>query len=387
MDPQSRVIRTQATRSAHKEHSVPVFATSSFVFDTAEEARSIFADEQPGHIYTRFSNPNSDEFISRLCAFEGTEDGIATASGMAAVNLAMMALLRPGDHILAGRQLFGTTHSLINQVLPKWGISHSWVNLTAREEWEEGILPMTRMIYCETPSNPTLELADLAYLGRLAKKHNLYLVVDNCFASPYLQQPFKWGADLVIHSATKFIDGQGRTIGGAVLGQASILEEIRMLARISGPILSPFNAWILSKSLETLAARMEMHCRTALALARHLESLSQLNWVRYPFLPSHPQFKLARKQMKMGGGLISLELKGGLKAAMQMINQLKLASISSNLGDSRTIVSHPATTTHARLTEEEQSEAGITPGIVRISVGLEHPSDLIADFDQAIHNL
>ena len=381
---ETHAIRNQARRSDHKEHSVPIFETSSFVFDSADEAESVFSDQLAGNIYTRFSNPNTDEFISKLCAMEGAEDGLGTASGMAAVFLTMASLLRPGDHLLASRQIFGTTHMLITQVLSKWGISHTYVDISKKKEWEEGILPTTRMIYAETPSNPGLEMVDLKWLGRLSRKNNLYLAVDNCFATPYLQNPLLLGADVVIHSATKFIDGQGRTISGAVLGSNAIIAEIRPLSRIIGPTLSPFSAWLLSKSLETLSVRMERHCSNALKLAQVLEKNPQVIRVIYPFLPSHPQFRLARKQMKLGGGLVSFELKGGLKRARKFIDSLQLISITSNLGDTRTTVTNPATTTHSKLSEEERRMSGITPGLIRISVGLEHIDDIIADFEDAI---
>jgi O-succinylhomoserine sulfhydrylase len=381
---ETRCVRTQAKRSSHKEHSVPIFETSSFIFNTAEEARAVFAEESEGNIYTRFSNPNSDEFIQKLCMLEGAEDGVATASGMAAVFLSMTALLRPGDHVLASRQIFGTTHLLFTQVLPRWGISHTYVDMKNQQEWEENILPTTRMIYTETPSNPGLELIDLKWLGRLADRNNLYLVVDNCFATPYLQNPMRYGADLVIHSATKFIDGQGRTISGAVLGGKETIKEVRILSKIMGPTMSPFTAWLLSKSLETLSVRMERHCSNALKLAQYLEKHPDVLWVRYPFLLSHPQYKLARKQMKLGGGLVTFELKGGAKRARKFLDALELMSITSNLGDTRTTVTNPATTTHSKLTSEERKASGITDGMIRISAGLEHIDDMRADFEQAI---
>ncbi len=304
-------VRLQAQRSSHHEHSVPVFETSSFIFGSAEEARAVFADEVPGNIYTRFANPNTDELISKLCALEGAEDGVATASGMAAVFLSIFALLRPGDHILASRQIFGTTHLLFTQVLPRWGISHTYADINNQKEWSDCIMPTTRMIYAESPSNPGLDVIDLGWLGKLAKKNDIYLVIDNCFATPYLQNPLQYGADLVVHSTTKFIDGQGRTISGAVLGNREVIQEVRLLSKITGPVMSPHTAWILSKSLETLAVRMERHCSNALVLARFLEKNPDVIWVKYPFLPSHPQYKLAKRQMKLGGGLVTFELKGG----------------------------------------------------------------------------
>ncbi len=377
-------VRLQAKRSEHHEHSVPVFETSSYVFDSAEHARAVFADEIPGNIYTRFANPNTDEFISKLCALEGAEDGVATASGMAAVYLSITALLRPGDHIVASRQLFGTTHLLLTQILPRWGISHTYADINNKQEWADSIMPATRMIYAETPSNPGLELVDLKWLGKLAQKNSLYLVIDNCFATPYLQKPLLLGADIVIHSATKFIDGQGRTISGAVLGSKKTMQEVRMLSKITGPVMSPHTAWILSKSLETLSVRMERHCSNALELARYLEKNTDVVWVKYPFLPSHPQYKLARRQMKLGGGLVTFELKGGVKRAHRFIDSLEIMSITSNLGDTRTTVTHPATTTHSKLTSAERKESGITDGLIRVSVGLEHIQDIQEDFEQAI---
>ena len=381
---ETSAVRIQARRSGHKEHSVPIFETSSFVFDSADEAEAVFADQREGNMYSRFSNPNSDEFISKLCALEDAEDGIATASGMAAIFLTMAALLRPGDHLLVNRRIFGTTHLLITQVLSKWGISHTYVNTGDKQEWEEGLLPITRMIYAETPSNPGLEILDLKWLGNFSRKNNLYLVIDNCFATPYLQNPLHFGADVVIHSATKFIDGQGRTVSGAILGSKEIITEIRPVSRIIGATMSPFTAWLLSKSLETLGARMDKHCSNALKLAQALESNPEISRVMYPFLPSHPHYKLARRQMKQGGGLVTFELKGGLKRAKKFIDSLELVSITSNLGDTRTTVTHPVTTTHSKLSSEERRASGITIGMIRVSVGLEHVEDIIADFEQAI---
>jgi O-succinylhomoserine sulfhydrylase len=377
-------IRIQTKRSQHKEHSVPVFETSSFVFSSAEEARDVFAEAIEGNIYTRYSNPNTDEFIQKLCSMEGAEDGIATSSGMAAVFLSMISILQPGDHLLAPKQIFGTTYLLITQVLSRWGISHTFVDCSDTGSWEKNILPTTKMIYAETPSNPGLELIDLKWLCKLAEKHGLYVVIDNCFATPYLQNPIKSGADLVIHSATKFIDGQGRTISGAILGSRESIKDVRMYSRIIGPTMAPHTAWLLSKSLETLAVRMERHCSNALKLAQYLEKNAAVEWVKYPFLPSHPQYKLAKKQMKLGGGLVTFELKGGIKRAMRFLNALRLLSLTSNLGDSRTSVTHPPTTTHSKLSAQERKESGVTDGMIRVSVGLEHIDDIIEDIEQAI---
>lgn len=377
-------IRNQHERSSFREHSVPLYLTSSFVFEDAEQARAMFADEIPGNIYSRYSNPNTNEFINKLCVMEGTEDGIATSSGMAAMYSSMAALLKSGDHVLACRSVFGSTHQILNTIFPKFGISHSYADITEPETWEAKIQPNTRMIFVETPSNPALDILDLEWLGKLAKKHNVILNVDNCFATPYIQQPTKWGAHIVTHSATKFMDGQGRVIGGVILGTKELIKEIRFFTRHTGPSMSPFNAWLLSKSLETLAVRMDRHCENALTLAKWLEQNEQVVKVKYPFLPSHPQFELAKKQMKLGGGLVTFEIKGGLDQGRKILNALKMISHTPNLGDTRTIAIHPSSTTHSKLTEEERQAVGITPGLIRIAVGLEDVRDIIADISQAI---
>jgi O-succinylhomoserine sulfhydrylase len=377
-------IREQTERTNFREHSVPLYLTSSFVFEDAEQARALFADEVPGNIYTRFSNPNNSELINKLCLLEGTEDGIATASGMAAMYCSMAALLKAGDHLLASRSVFGSTHQILNTLFPRFNISHTYVDLNDPSTWESKILPNTKMIFVETPSNPALDIIDLEWLGKLANKHKLILNVDNCFATPYLQNPAKWGAHLVTHSATKFIDGQGRVIGGAILGKKDIIKEIRFFARHTGPSMSPFNAWVLSKSLETLAVRMDRHCENANSVAKHLQSHSQLEYVKYPFLLSHPQFELAKKQMRLGGGVVTFEVKGGIERGRKFLNSLKMLSHSANLGDTRTIATHPASTTHSKLSEAERLAVGITPGLIRVSVGLENINDIIADIDHAL---
>jgi O-succinylhomoserine sulfhydrylase len=377
-------IRTQAEQSDFREHSVPLYLTSSFTFEDAEQARALFADEILGNIYTRFSNPNNTELIEKLCLLEGTEDGIATASGMAAMFTSMAALLRAGDHIVASRSVFGSTHQILTQILPRWGITHTYADLDCPESFEAAIQPHTKMIFVETPSNPALDLIDLEWLGKLADKHNIILNVDNCFATPYLQNPARYGAHLVTHSATKFIDGQGRVIGGAILGKKELIKEIRFFARHTGPSMSPFNAWVLSKSLETLAVRMERHCANAHALAEKLLGNQEVEWVKYPFLPTHPQYELAKKQMRMGGGMVTFELKGGIERARRFMDNLQMLSLTSNLGDTRTIATHPATTTHSKLKEEERAAVGITPGLIRVSVGLEHIDDIWRDISQAI---
>lgn len=377
-------IRAQTDRSGNNEHSVPIYLTSSFVFDDAEHARALFADEVQGSIYTRYSNPNSNEFIQKLCLLEGAEDGIATASGMAAMYVSMAALLKAGDHILACRSVFGSTHQILNTIFPKFNISYTYADIDDPTSWESKIQKNTKMIFVETPSNPALDIIDLDWLGKLAAKHNLILNVDNCFATPYLQNPAKWGAHLVTHSATKFIDGQGRVIGGAIVGKKELIKEIRFFARHTGPAMSPFNAWILSKSLETLAVRMEQHCKNALELATALEKNKNVEKVKYPFLPSHPQHQLAKKQMRLGGGVVSFEVKGGIDGGCKFLNSLKMISHSANLGDSRSIATHPASTTHSKLSEEERLLVGITPGLVRVSVGLESIQDIIKDVEGAL---
>jgi O-succinylhomoserine sulfhydrylase len=381
---ETNAIRTQIGRSGQREHSVPIYATSSFVFEDAEQARALFANEIEGNIYTRFSNPNNDEFIEKMCLLEGTEDGMAMASGMAAMFVSMAAFLSQGDHLLICRSVFGSTHQITTQLLPRWGITHTYVDINAPEDWEKEIRGNTRMIFLETPSNPGLDIIDLEFVGGLAKRHNLLFNVDNCFATPYLQNPAKYGADIITHSATKFIDGQGRVIGGAVLGTKECMEKVRFFARHTGPAMSPFNSWILSKSLETLAVRMEKHCENALQLAQHLERHPEVSSVRYPFLSSHPNYEVARKQMKHGGGMVSFEIKGGIDRGRKFLNSLKMISFSANLGDTRSIATHPASTTHSKLSQEEKASVGITDGLIRVSVGLEHINDIISDIDQAI---
>ncbi len=381
---ETNAIRAQHERSAFREHSVPLYLTSSFVFDDAEQARAMFADEIAGNIYSRYSNPNTDEFIAKLCLMEGTEDGIATASGMAAMYSSMAALLKSGDHVLACRSVFGSTHQILNTLFPRFGISSTYADITDPDSWESKIQPNTKMIFVETPSNPALDIIDLEWLGKLAKKHSVILNVDNCFATPYLQNPAKWGAHIVTHSATKFIDGQGRVIGGAVLGTRELIKDIRFFTRHTGPAMAPFNAWLLSKSLETLAVRMERHCENALRLASFVEASPEVSKVKYPFLPSHPQYELAKRQMKLGGGLVSFEVKGGLDQGRRFLNALKMISHTPNLGDTRTIAIHPASTTHSKLTDAERAVVGITPGLIRIAVGLEDIRDIIQDVGQAI---
>ena len=383
---ETNAIRGQHERSEFREHSVPLYLTSSFVFYDAEQARSLFADEIAGNIYSRYSNPNTNEFIAKLCVMEGTEDGIATSSGMAAMWSSMAALLKSGDHVLASRSVFGSTHQILNTIFPRFGITYTYADIDQPETWESKIQPNTKMIFVETPSNPALDLIDLEWLGKLTAKHKLILNVDNCFATPYLQTPAKWGAHIVTHSATKFMDGQGRVIGGAILGTKELIKEIRFFTRHTGPAMSPFNAWILSKSLETLAVRMDRHCDNSLKLAEFLETHPQVVKVKYPFLPSHPQYALAKKQMRLGGGIVTFEIKGGLEQGRKFLNALKMISHTPNLGDTRTIAIHPASTTHSKLSDEERAVVGITPGLIRIAVGLEDVRDIINDVKQAIQS-
>lgn len=381
---ETRAVRTQTDRSTQREHSVPIYATSSFIFEDAEHARALFDSEIEGNIYSRYSNPNNDEFIKKLCLLEECEDGMAMASGMAAMFSSIAAFLSQGDHLLICRSVFGSTHQITTQLLPRWGVTHTYVDIDKPETWEAEILPNTKMFFLETPSNPGLDIIDLEYAGSICKKHNVILNVDNCFATPYIQQPAIWGADIVTHSATKFIDGQGRVLGGAVLGKKELIKEVRFFARHTGPAMSPFHGWLLSKSLETMAVRMEKHCENALKLAHFLEQKKGVNWVKYPFLTSHPQYDIAQKQMKLGGGLITFEIEGGQNAGKQFWDSIEMISRSSNLGDTRTIATHPASTTHAKLKPEEKAAVGITDGLIRVSVGLEHIDDIIADISQAI---
>ncbi|MEX0685365.1 MAG: aminotransferase class I/II-fold pyridoxal phosphate-dependent enzyme [Balneolales bacterium] len=380
----TQAIRNQVKRSEQREHSVPLYMTSSFVFDNAEQARAMFANEIEGNVYSRFSNPNTEEFVNKMCDLEEADDGVATASGMSAVYTSLAGLLDKGDHILASRAIFGSTHQILTMVLPRFGITHSYADSDDPDSWEKLIQPNTKMIFIETPSNPGLDLVDLEWVGKLAKKHNLLLNVDNCFATPYLQKPMPLGADLVIHSATKFIDGQGRAIGGVIVGKEDLIEKIRFFARHTGPALSPFNAWLFSKSLETLAIRMKKHSENALDLASYLEAHAEVESVKYPFLPSHPQHELAKKQMKMGGGIVVFNVKGGLDRGRRFMDALQMLSLTANLGDTRTIATHPASTTHSKLTEEERNKVGIFPGLIRISTGLEDMEDITDDINQAL---
>jgi O-succinylhomoserine sulfhydrylase len=381
---ETEAIRTQLERSQYLEHSVPLYLTSSFVFEDAEDMRASFAEEKDRNIYSRYSNPNTNEFIEKICKMEGAESGFAFASGMAAVYSTLAALLNSGDHIVSASSVFGATHSLFINYFPKWGIETSYFDIDKPETIESFIKPNTRILFAESPTNPAVDIIDLELLGTIAKKHNLILIIDNCFATPYLQQPIKWGANLVVHSATKLIDGQGRVLGGITVGDAELIQKIYLFSRLTGPSLSPFNAWVLSKSLETLAIRLDRHCENALKVAEFLESHPQVNKVKYPFLKSHPQYEIAQKQMKLGGNIVAFEIKGGIEAGRAFLDKIKLCSLSPNLGDTRTIVTHPASTTHSKLSVEERLAVSITDGLVRVSVGLETVTDVIADLKQAL---
>lgn len=384
---ETEAIRTQNERTQFQEHSSPLYLTSSYVFDDAEDMRASFSEEKERNIYSRFTNPNTSEFTEKIAKMEGAEAGFAFATGMSAVFSSLAALLNSGDHIISARSIFGSTHSLFTKFFPKWNISHSYFNVNEVDKIESLIKPETKIIFAETPTNPGVDVLDLEVLGNIAKKHNLILIIDNCFATPWLQNPIKFGAHLVIHSATKLIDGQGRVLGGVTVGNAELIREIYLFSRNTGPALSPFNAWVLSKSLETLAVRLDKHCENAEKVAEFLETQINAENVKYPFLKSHPQYEIAKKQMKKGGNIVSFEIKGGIEAGRKFIDAIKLCSRTANLGDTRSIVTHPASTTHSKLSEEDRLEAGIKPGLVRISVGLEHVDDVIEDLKQALNSI
>jgi O-succinylhomoserine sulfhydrylase len=384
LHPITKAIRLQTERTGESEHSTPLFLTSSFCFNNAEDMRAAFADESDDNIYSRFSNPSVNEFVDKMVMLEGAEAGVATATGMSAVFATFMALLKKGDHLLSCNAVFGSTHNIIKKYLPNYGIECSYVSADKPEEWEAAIRPNTKMIYLETPTNPGLDIVDLEFISGLAKKHDLILNVDNCFATPLNQRPIDYGAHLVLHSATKWIDGQGRVLGGVIVGEKKLIQDIYLFTRNTGPALSPFNAWVLSKSLETLDVRMERHAKNALHIATELESHQKISWLKYPYLKSHPQYDIATKQMKNGGGIVCFELKGGLENGRNFLNNLQMLSVTANLGDTRSIASHPASTTHGKLTEEERQEVNITPGLIRISVGLEYADDILNDILQAL---
>jgi O-succinylhomoserine sulfhydrylase len=384
MKEETKLIRTQLPSSNHLEHSAPIYMTSSYTFDDADHMAALFNEEQEGYIYSRYSNPNIDEFIEKVAYLEGMESGWATSSGMAAIFTTFGAMLESGDEIISVRSIFGSTHQLFTQIFPKWGINTKYVPFDKLEDWQDAVSAKSKILYLETPTNPGVDIIDLEKANEFAKKNGLYFVVDNCFATPVNQRPRDFGADIVIHSATKYFDGQGRVMGGVILSSVTIIDKIRAFARHTGPSLSPFNAWILSKSLETLIIRMERHNQNALELAQRIEKNPQVFNVKYPFLPSHPNYEIARKQMRGGGGIISFEVKGGLLKGKQFLNKLKLLSLTANLGDTRSIATHPASTTHSKLTPREREVVGISDGLIRISVGLEHIEDIWQDISQAL---
>jgi len=383
---ETAAIRNQTERTQFSEHSTPLYLTSSFVFDDAEEMRASFAEEKERNLYSRFTNPNTTEFVNKIVSMEGAEAGYAFATGMSAIFSTFAALLSAGDHIVSCRSVFGSTHSMFTKFLPKWNIETSYFKVNEVDMLESLIQPNTKILYIETPTNPAVDILDLELIGQIAKKHNLIYIVDNCFATPYLQKPIKFGADLVIHSATKLIDGQGRVLGGVTVGNKELMREIYLFARNTGPAMSPFNAWVLSKSLETLAIRVDKHAENALKVAEFLETQENVTMVKYPFLKSHPQYAIAKNQMKLGGNIVAFEIKGGIAAGRTFLNTIKMCSLSANLGDTRTIVTHPSSTTHGRLSEEDRLAVGITKGLVRVSVGLENVADIIEDLEQALNS-
>lgn len=381
---ETKLIRNQIDRSQYKEHSVPLYMTSSYTFDNAEQMAATFNDDEEGYIYSRYSNPNVTEFGQKVAQLEGTAASWVTSSGMSAIFSTFGALLESGDEILSARSIFGSTHRLFTEIFPKWGICTNYVPFDDLSVWEEAITPKTKVLYLETPTNPGVDIVDLEAANRIAKKHGLIFIVDNCFATPINQRPAEFGADLIIHSATKYFDGQGRAMGGVILGSEELILKIQAFARHTGPSISPFNAWILSKSLEILSLRVEKHNENALALALNLEKHPRVSFVKYPFLESHPQYEIAKKQMSGGGGLVTFEIKGGIEEGRKFLNQLQMLSLTANLGDSRSIATHPASTTHSKLSEEDRLAVGITPGLIRISAGLEHIDDIWGDIEQAL---
>lgn len=384
MQKSTLAIRSRVQGIGERGHSSSIHLTSSFQFEDSEEMRALFAEEKAGDVYSRYANPSVEEFLLKLKKLESGEAGWATATGMAAVFSTFAALLEKDDHVISANALFGSTHKLLTDIFPKWGIESSFLQPDEMNDLAAHIQPNTKIVYLETPSNPGLKLIDVKKVAEMCKEKGLLLVVDNCFATPLLQQPLKLGADVVIHSATKYIDGQGRTLGGAIISNQTIIDKVQSFARHSGPALSPFNAWVLSKSLETLDVRMERHCNNALELAAWMEKHPSVEKVLYPHLPSHPQYELAKKQMKRGGGIISFELRGNADRVKQFMDRLTLFSITANLGDTRSIVTHPASSTHSKLSEKQRSQMGISDQLIRFSVGLESVEDLKQDIANAL---
>jgi O-succinylhomoserine sulfhydrylase len=377
--PETLGVRAGSAHTEFGENSEAIFLTSSFVFENAAQAAARFGGQEPGNIYSRFTNPTVTMFQDKLAALEGAEYCVATSSGMSAILACVMGLCSAGDHVVASRSIFGTSVQLFGNILKRWGLETTFVSLTDEAEWAAAVQPNTKLFFVETPSNPLTEVCDIAALAALAKKSGALLAVDNCFCTPALQKPLALGADIVIHSATKYIDGQGRCLGGAVLGKKDVLEPVYGFLRTAGPTMSAFNAWVFLKGMETLALRMDAHSRNALALAQWLEEQPQVSRVYYPGLTSHPQHALAMRQQKAGGGIVSFEVKGGKDAAWTLIDATRMLSITANLGDAKSTITHPATTTHSRVTPEARAAAGIGDGLVRIAVGLEHIDDIKAD--------
>lgn len=379
--PETLALRTGIHRSQFNEHSEAIYLTSSFVFDNATQAAARFSGEESGNIYSRFTNPTVTALEERLAAMEGAETCVATSSGMSAILACVMGLLSAGDHIVASQSLFGATVNLFNNILKKFGVETTFVSATDVGMWEAAVKPNTKLFFLETPSNPLTEISDISELAKVAKNADVWLAVDNCFCTPVLQKPLALGADIVIHSATKYLDGQGRVLGGAVLGNRELMMEggVYGFLRTAGPTLSAFNAWVILKGLETLKVRMDAHSRNALQIAQWLEAHPNVNRVFYPGLPSHPQYKLANRQQSTGGGIVTFEIKGDRAAAWRVIDQTQLISITANLGDAKTTITHPASTTHGRISQEARDAAGITDGLLRIAVGLEAVEDIQAD--------
>lgn len=381
---ETMAIREQMSRTQQQEHSAPLYLTSSFIFNSAEHGADLFTGETDGNIYSRFSNPNTTEFIQKLALLEGYEHGVATASGMAAVYTSLAALVKSGDHIVAAAHIFGNSRYILEHMLPQFGITCTFVDVDDNTAFESAIQPRTKLLFVETPSNPTLKMADLSFLGKLCRAKGVLFLVDNCFATPYLQKPIEFGAHMVIHSATKYIDGQGRVLGGAIVGEEPYITTCYDFIRRTGATLSPFNAWVLSKSLETLAVRMDRHCSNAATLADFLYQHPEIEQVMFPHHASNPQLDLAKNQMSQGGGLVGCVIKGGQSRGAKFLNALEMHSLTANLGDTRSIATHPASTTHSKLSADEQRAAGIAPGFIRFSVGLENINDIINDINRAI---
>jgi O-succinylhomoserine sulfhydrylase len=385
--PETLAIRSGTLRTEFQEHSEAMFLTSSFVFKSAAEAAARFSGAEPGNIYARFTNPSVTMFETRLAALEGAERCVAFSSGMAAILATVMGLLNAGDHVVASRSIFGSTVQLFNNILGRFGVETTFVSPTDPAEWQAAARANTRLFFLESPSNPLTEVSDIHAIADIAHARGAWLAVDNCFCTPILQRPLELGADIVIHSATKYLDGQGRVLGGAVLGGKDLLEGVYTFLRTAGPTLSAFNAWVLLKGMETLSLRMQAHSRNALELARWLEAHPKVTRVLYPGLPSHPQHELAMAQQRTGGGIVAFEVIGGKASAWKVIDATRLMSITANLGDTKTTITHPASTTHSRMTPEQRQAAGIGDGLIRIAVGLEGVEDLKADLARGLDSL